>query len=99
MIIGRPLRRSTLRSANVMIRRVGVAVLLVLAACGDDDGGGVGDSDLLPAHREMIDNLAADGDCASLQARFDDAADAGGERNTALMKYADEAMDRIGCYD
>ena len=78
-----------------------------LAVYGTFDDTGT-DSDLLPAHREMVDNLAAEGDCSSLQARFDDAADAvegfGGDptnndRNLALMDYADDALRRIGCYD
>jgi hypothetical protein len=41
----------------------------------------------------------------SLQARFDDAYDNRGapgsdlhKRNIALMEYADDAMQRIGCY-
>ncbi len=91
----------------------GAAVLFVLVAgasavltSGDDDGDGGGSrGDLIPAHREMVDNLADDGDCASLQDRFDDAdanrGEAGSEqarRNAALMRYADEAMRRIGCY-
>ncbi len=75
---------------------------------GDDDtpsNPGSSTTGLLPAHRDMVDTLAAEGDCASLQARFDDAADNRGTpgsdlaaRNLALMEYADDAMRRIGCY-
>jgi hypothetical protein len=63
-------------------------------------------SALLPAHRSMVDTLARQGDCSSLQDRFDDAYDNRGPgntekhtRNLALMEYADDAMRRIGCYD
>jgi hypothetical protein len=54
----------------------------------------------------MVDTLARQGDCSSLQDRFDDAYDMRGpagteknKRNLALMEYADDAMRRIGCYD
>lgn len=45
--------------------------------------------------REVVDTLARQRDCASLQARFDDWADGG---FTDSIEYADAAMRRIGCY-
>jgi type II secretory pathway component PulM len=62
--------------------------------------------DLRPADREMVDGLADDGDCAGLQAAFDEAqrttivpGSAAAKQVAELMAYADDAMRRIGCYD
>lgn len=103
------------RRFDALPTRVKVAVLVPIAVVviaialitgNSSDGQSNLPPKLLPAHKTMVDNLAADGDCAALQARFDAAYEnrgaAGSDkavRNLDLMDYADEAMDRIGCYD
>jgi hypothetical protein len=76
------------------MKRIATVLLAVVAvACSAEP------ADLLPIDKRMVDNLAEDGDCPALQDRFDNAADAGGDENLALMKYADNAMREVGCYD
>lgn len=99
----------TIRGKTVSTKVFVVALLAVLVvgatAISAASAGGDGGSHLIPPHKTMVDNLAADGDCGALQARFDAAYEnrgtAGSEkalRNAALMEYANDAMKRIGCF-
>jgi hypothetical protein len=85
-----------------IIAALALIALAVFAAVPESDSSS---NDLIPAHKTLVDNLAADNDCRSLQKSFDDAYDKRGtpgsdkhKRNLALMDYADGAMKRIGCY-
>lgn len=64
-----------------------VVLLVVLAACG------TAGASVSPGFKSAIDALEANGDCASLQARFDDTND------VDEMQYVDAALDSAGCYD
>lgn len=98
-------KRRVLAGVAAVIVVVGGLVLLVTTGALEGDGNrGSRDPDLLPEDRSMIDDLADDGDCAALRARFDDAYRSLGpvgspqvRPNVALMNYADGAMERIGC--
>ena len=89
----------------------GAIILVIVAGVIGASSGGNDDTSSSPrrdAYRSTVDALSDDGDCASLQARFNDWADgneanpAGSERARDFlwgMEYADDAMRRIGCYD
>ena len=82
------------RVFGVKVRTWAILLVVVVAAAifagiaGSDD-----DPDVSPGFASVIDALEAEGDCASLQARFDDTDD------VDEMEYADAAMRRAGCYD
>jgi hypothetical protein len=87
-----------------------VAAVLSLWGCSTDLTGGGGTYDVdwenySPDVRTRIDSAAARGDCATLQAEFDNAEandDAQRERtgdgNADLMAYIDAQADEAGCH-
>jgi outer membrane biogenesis lipoprotein LolB len=89
----------------VRLRRVVVAglAMLLLGACSS--GGSVDWENYSPDVRTRIDDAAASGDCAALQAEFDnaDANDSAqrnrtGDGNADLMGYIDAKLSEAGCY-
>lgn len=68
-----------------------VIVAMTVATFTSEEG-----EDLDPSYKQFIDTLVGDRDCAGLQEAFDNA----DERGTAdQMRYIDDSMRRLGCYD
>jgi hypothetical protein len=101
-ILGKHFSANTVVSVVVAVAVAIVAFAVWALASNAEDG----QSNLIPAHKTLVYNLAAEGDCASLQVSFDNAYEKRGpggtekhKRNLALMDYADDAMAQIGCHD
>lgn len=88
------------------MRRLLIAGLLAVTACGGGGGGGgVEWVDYAPGVRADLDDMAARSDCAGLQEKFDIADDNNvatmnrtGHNNAELMGYIDDLMRDAGCY-
>jgi hypothetical protein len=80
--------RRTVIFGSLGVAMAALAGYGIIASESDDPDDGV-----QPAQRSTIDELERQGDCGSLQERFDDADE------TAFLEYIDAAMRRAGCYD
>lgn len=81
-----PLVRLARRWWWVPIAVIGAVVFVVVELSDPQD-------DVHPGIVDMVDTLAAQGDCKSLQEAFDRSDDPG------ELSYIDAALERTGCYD